>query len=145
VSRPLAGVGVQRLPGAEADPLLGQRWHQLLGQQPGRGRRLLAGDLPDGGQLIARAEAVGVGFHQRHLQLLVQAGDADHEELVQVPGVDGQELHPLQQRPAGAQRLVQHAIVEGQPRDLAVDEQRGVVQVGRGDGDGGGAGVGGAG
>ena len=34
------------------------------------------------------------------LELLVQARDADHEELVEVRVEDREELHPLEERPA---------------------------------------------
>ena len=53
--------------------------------------------------------------------LLLEPGDADLEELVEVAGEDGQEAHPLQQRVALVLRLEQDARVELEPRQLAVD------------------------
>ena len=54
-----------------------------------------------------------------------EAGDAHHVELVEVGGRDRQEAQPLQQRMARVLRLLQHAPVEGEPGQLAVDEPLG--------------------
>ena len=54
------------------------------------------------------------------LHLLLQAADADHEELVEVGAEDGQELEPLQQRHLRVLRLFQHAAIE-----LAASSARG--------------------
>src|SRR3712207_9453620 len=42
----------------------------------------------------------------------LQAGDADHVELVEVAGEDRQELHPLQQGEGVVLRQLEHAGVE---------------------------------
>ncbi len=52
-----------------------------------------------------------------------QAGDADEKKLIQIRTDDGQELHPLQQRHVVGEPLAEHAVVELQPAQLAVDEQ----------------------
>ena len=57
---------------------------------------------------------------QPFAQLALQAGDAGHEELVQIIGRDGQEAQPLQQRVRRVHRFLQHAAVEGEPRQFAV-------------------------
>ena len=62
------------------------------------------------------------------LHLLLQAADADHEELVEVGAEDGQELEPLQQRHLRVLGLLQHAAVELQPAQLAVDVQGRIVK-----------------
>src|SRR5262249_49932924 len=49
-------------------------------------------------------------------------GDTDHEELVEVAGRDRQEADPLQQRVVGVLRLLQHATIEIQPGQLAIEE-----------------------
>ena len=60
------------------------------------------------------------------LELFLQeAGDADFEELVEVAGGDGKELHALQQRIAFILGFLQHTPVERQPGDFGV-----VVKVG---------------
>jgi hypothetical protein len=53
----------------------------------------------------------------------LEAGDAHHEELVEVVGEDRQELGPLEQRDVLVHRELQHPLVELQPRDLAVETQ----------------------
>jgi hypothetical protein len=60
----------------------------------------------------------------------VEIGHSDHEELVQVVLVDGAELDPLQQRDAGVLRQLQHAVVEVQPRELPVEVQGALLEVG---------------
>ena len=52
----------------------------------------------------------------------LQAGDADHEELVEVRRRDGGELDALEQRHRRVGGFLEHALVERQPRQLAVDE-----------------------
>ena len=73
--------------------------------------------------------AVGAGADgDAGLHLLLQAADADHEELVEVGREDGQELEALQQRHRRVLGLLQHAAIELQPAQLAVDVQRGIVE-----------------
>ena len=73
-----------------------------------------------GRQAVGRRPGVAGG------DLLLEARHADLEELVEVAGEDGQEAGPLQQRVALVLRLVEDALVELQPRQLAVDvRQRG--------------------
>ncbi len=55
-------------------------------------------------------------------QLRAKAGHAHHEEFVEVIGGDRQEFQPLEQRIVRVGRFLQHAAVEIQPRQLAVDE-----------------------
>ena len=49
------------------------------------------------------------------VDLVVQARDADHEELVEVGRVDRAELHPLQQRDGRVLGELEHALVELEP------------------------------
>ena len=78
---------------------------------------------------VSRAESpsgparVDAGVH-----LVVEAGHAHHEELVQVVGVDREELHALEERHAVVLRQLQHALVELEPGDLAVHEQLGRIE-----------------
>ena len=51
-----------------------------------------------------------------------QAGDADHEEFVEIVGRDRQEPQPLEQRMVRVRRFFQHAPVELEPGQLAIDE-----------------------
>ena len=49
----------------------------------------------DGGELLGRGQAVGRRLDDVAGQLLLEPGDADHEELVQVRRDDGEELEPF--------------------------------------------------
>ena len=83
----------------DADALLGQ----LVAD---RGERLgVLGDhrqqpRPDRVERLRGAHAVGRRARPAGLDLLLQAGDADLEELVEVAGEDGQEADALEQRVA---------------------------------------------
>jgi hypothetical protein len=85
---------------------------------------MLADQLVDAG--ADRAELLGCGAPVRGAlaagggDLVQQPRDADLEELVEVRGEDGQELGALQQRVALVASLVEHARVEVEPRELAV-------------------------
>ena len=54
--------------------------------------------------------------------LLLQPRHAHLEEFVEVGADDGEELQPFEQRIGGIQRLVEHALVEFQPAQLAVEK-----------------------
>ena len=62
------------------------------------------------------------------LDLLLETRDADHEELVEVGPVDGDELQTLEERIRLVDRLLEDAIVEIEPRGFAVDVERGIVE-----------------
>jgi hypothetical protein len=79
--------------------------------------------------LLARRAAVDGGGVDAGGDLLLEPADAFHEEFIQVVADDGQELDPLQQRRAWVVRLVQDALVEREPGQLAVQVQAGVVEV----------------
>src|SRR5471032_3068675 len=83
-------------------------------------------------QRLVRLQAIGAGLFTGKGDLLLQAGHANLEELVQVAGEDQQKLQPLQQRIGLIQRLFQHADVELQLRELAMDVQAAVIQAGNG-------------
>ena len=61
-----------------------------------------------------------VGDALAHLTL--QAGNAHHEEFVEIVGRNRQEAHPLEQRVVFVAGLVQHPAVEVQPGQFAIDE-----------------------
>ena len=66
------------------------------------------------------------------LGLLHEAGDADLEELVHVAGEDRQELDPLEQGVPLVAGFVQHAVLELQRTELAVDVRERRTGVARG-------------
>jgi hypothetical protein len=55
----------------------------------------------------------------------VQAGHAHHEELVEVVGVDGEELDALEERRRLVLGQLKHPLVELEPGQLAVRVQLG--------------------
>ncbi len=75
----------------------------------------------DGLQLLGNRQAVRTALHRAGLQQFLEAGDADLEELVEIGARDAQELHPLEQRNAAVLGLLQHALIELQKRQLAID------------------------
>ena len=117
---------------------LGQARHQRLAPEPVLPLHQGVGPLRDGLQHLGRLQAVhrALGDLVGHLGL--QAGHPDHEELVEVGGDDAEELEPLQHRQAGLLGLLQDPLVEGQPGELPVEEERGVGRVGGAGGVGGG-------
>ena len=92
-------------------------------------RLLVGGELRD--RLVDEDELLGGGQPVRAAlgdalaDLGLDAGDADHEELVKVIGGNRQESHPLQRGMAGIDRFLQHPAVEMQPGKLAIDEPLG--------------------
>ncbi len=96
----------------------------------------LGGHAPDGlfdaFELLLDGHVVGAGaVGDAGLHFLLQAADADHEELVEVGLEDGQELEAFQERHGRVLGLFEDAPVELQPAQLAVDVERRVRQVGR--------------
>ena len=61
--------------------------------------------------------------------LLLEAADALHEEFVDIGTDDGDELDPLEQRVVLVLGLGQHALVEFEPRKLAVEVVLRIVQL----------------
>ena len=123
--------GVQRLDRAhDPDPLLLERRHELGGEDVGRAGRQLLRALPDPLELLGGRPAVGRTLDHAGLDLLLQAGDPDLEELVEVVREDRDELQPLQQRERGVLGEREHARVELEPRQLAVQVPSIVGEVG---------------
>jgi hypothetical protein len=85
----------------------------------------------DGHQLLLGVQAVGREVLDAGAVLLQQRREPDHEELVEVRPADPQELNALEQRVGAVPRLGEHALVELEPGELAVEVQRRVRQVGR--------------
>ena len=88
----------------------------------------LVRELRDQLRFLLRRAAVGAGFGLAVFNALHQATHADFEELVQIAGGDGEELHPLQQRIARVLRFLQHTAIERQPRGFAVQHQGRIIQ-----------------
>ena len=87
------------------------------------------GTPPDRGELLRGRQPVGGEVFRPRALLLQQRRDPHHVELVEVRGNDGQEFHALEQRVIVRGRLIEHALVEFQPTQLAVDVVRGVAEL----------------
>jgi hypothetical protein len=105
-------------------------------QRDARGRQLrlqfepallLVGSKPrhrfaDPRKLLGWRQPVRALRHDALADLALEAGDAHHEELVEVIGRDRQEPHPLEQRMVRIGGFFQDPAVEVQPGQFAVDE-----------------------
>ena len=78
----------------------------------------------DRGERLARRQPVVRAHREARGGLIHQPRDAHHEELVQVRGEDRAELDALEQRHALVRGQLQHALVEVEPRQLAVEQRR---------------------
>jgi len=119
--------------GVVEDPhlLSAQRGQELLVPAPARLVEHRLQLLAETRQLLRRRHAVGRRLEGACLELVAQAGDPDHEELVQVAGEDRQELDPLDRLLVRVQRLLEHAPVELEPAQLAIDVVLATSQVAR--------------
>ncbi len=116
--RPLLVVDVA--PEHQLDACFGQLRHDLLREQLRLPVHEIAHLLADGRQDLCGG-AAGGGFHgDPGGQSPLQSGHADHEELIEVAGEDGEELRPVQRREIRVLRQLQHALVELQPGQLPV-------------------------
>src|SRR5882724_12144844 len=70
-----------------------------------------------------RREAVGSRLAHTGGDLLLQACDADLEELVEVRARDRQKTQALEQRRRRIARLFEHATVEREQRELAIEQR----------------------
>ena len=73
-------------------------------------------------QLVDRAHAGRGGHRKARGDAALEAGDADHEELVEVRGEDREEADPLQQVQVRVLGELEHAGVEVQPAQFPVQE-----------------------
>ena len=87
---------------------------------------LIAGKLrhrfDDAGKLLVRRQPVRTLFSDALAHLALEAGDAHHEEFVEVIGRDGEKAHPLEHRMVLVGGLFQHPAIKVQPGQFTVDE-----------------------
>ena len=122
LGEPLAGVVVQLVPPHDGDALLGQRRLDGVAVDPRVPRHQRLGPARDVVEDVARLVARGRAHRDPRGDAPLEARDADHVELVEVAGEDGEEARALQQRDLGVLGQLQHPGVERQPRHLAVGE-----------------------
>ena len=77
---------------------------------------------PDLGERLLRRAAVGRAHRQPRENLVLQAGDPDHEELVEDRRDDPAELDPLEERLVRIGRELEHPPHEVDLRELAVEQ-----------------------
>src|SRR5690349_20083537 len=77
--------------------------------------------------LLARRHAVGAAGVDAGIELVEEAGHPDHEELVQIRGVDRAEAQLLEQRHVRILGELEHPLVEVEPGELAVEIEARVV------------------
>src|SRR3954471_21402426 len=89
-------------------------------------RLLIGGEfrdrLVDENELLRRGQAIRAALGDALAHLRLDAGHADHEELIKVIGRNRQETHPLQRRVARIDGFLKHPAIEVQPGQFAVDE-----------------------
>ena len=114
-------LAVELGPPDDLDAVLAQLGQQLA-QSPRVPLHQLAALGPQRLQLLARHQSAGRPHGDPGGDASLEAGDADHEELVEVAGEDRQEACPLQQRQGGVLGELEDPLVEADPGDLPVDE-----------------------
>ena len=126
----LALLGVDLVDADDADAVLGQRGAQVALDAACLAVGQLDDPLAELVDDLRRRAPVGARVAEAGVDLVVQAGDADHEELVEVRREDGRELQSLHERLLVLLGELEHARVELDPRQLAVVVERGIVEVG---------------
>jgi hypothetical protein len=112
----------------DPDAVLGEAGQNFLAQAA----RLLLEERdeprPYLAQLFELRHPVGRELVDVARQRLLQPRDADHEELVEVLGEDGEELEAFEQRLLRVERLFEHAPIELYLAELAVEERHRLVE-----------------
>ena len=112
-----------------ANAVFGQRRHQfVVPERVLRGDQLVHESL-DGVECFRRAHAIRADIARLAFDLLLDAGDANLEKLVEIRAEDGEEFDPLDQRLRRVLRFFQNAPVELEPAQLAIDEIRRIGKI----------------
>lgn len=120
----------------DADALLGEGRAHDLGELVRMARVHLPELAGEPVHHLGRREAVGPARVHPGLDLPMHARHSHHEELVEVRGVDRQELQPLEQGHGAVFAELEHPVVEVEPGELAVDVEARICEVGLGGGGG---------
>ena len=81
------------------------------------------------GELLQRVEAVRCDVFDSLPQILLRRRDANHEELVEIRRGNREEFHSFEQRMRRIEGLVEDALIELEPAQLAVDVERRVLEI----------------
>src|SRR6202171_5163501 len=107
---------------ANANAVLGQLRNKFVIPERVLGRDQLAHNALDAIECLGRTQAIGPNVARRALDLLLDAGDANLEEFVEVGAEDGQKFYALDQWLGRVLRFLQDAPIELEPAQLAIDE-----------------------
>ena len=110
--------------GEEAHALLRKLRKNLLVEQPVLLSDQRVGALAHQGENLRRRRLYGNRYLIAEPDALLQLGDADLEELIEVARQDAKEPQPFQRRNPPVLGLCEHALVECQNRELAREELR---------------------
>ena len=105
----------------QVDPLMGQLGLDLL-------KRLVVAGLQFNDPVVHRSQGLAHSVTEGRRGPLaderdaLQCRDPDPEELIEVVGENPEEAHPLDERHRRLFRLLQDALVEGQPAQFPVEE-----------------------
>ena len=116
----LAGCGPKLFEIAHVDRFVRQRGNEFFAPASVLFRHELVNSLHQLGENFFLRAAVGAGVAISLLDLLQEAGEANFDELVEIARGDGQEFHALEERIRGIARFFEHALVELQPREVAI-------------------------
>ena len=87
--------------------------------------------LADAAELFGRRQPVGALGGDTLAYLAFQAGNPDHEKLVEIVGGNRQETHPFEQRVGNVLGLLEHATIEMEPGQFPIDETIGACRQSR--------------
>ena len=80
------------------------------------------GAIMDAIPLQAGCQAAEIFGPQAFFTHELKSADTHHEEFIKVRGGDGQELHALQHGQLSTGRLIEHAFIEGEPAEFAIEK-----------------------
>ena len=119
----LACLGPKLVEIADADRFVGERGDEFLAPAGVLFRHERVNSLHQLGEDFFLRAAVWTGVAVSLLDLLQEAGEAHLDEFVEIARGDGQEFHALEERVRRIARLFEHALVELQPREVAIQKQ----------------------
>ena len=117
-----AGLGPKLIEIADADRFIGKRGDKFFAPAVVLVLHERVDPLDQLGENFVLRAAVGAGVAVSLLDLLQEAGEADLDELVEIARGDGQEFHALEERIRRIARFFENALVELQPREVAIQE-----------------------
>ena len=108
-------------PRDHVDARLGERGPHQLRPRIGVADLQRVGLGRDVGENLVRSASHVRRHRESRDDAALEAGDADHEELVEVAGEDREEVRPLEHRKRLVFGELEDPVVEGQPAQLAVE------------------------